>query len=94
MIFEKPLYISYEDDPDLLVIKFADEELFVTENGIKIQPQDRVLTRNLMRQLPTGAVSLQESLSSAAESSQAAATAIFCANLFLGIGLLEIFNMI
>ena len=69
LVYEKPLYISFEDEPDILVINFADEELFITENGIKIQPQYRVLTRKLMRQLPTGAVSLQEALSSAAESS-------------------------
>lgn len=36
LVYEKPLYISFEDDPDILVINFADEELFITENGIKI----------------------------------------------------------
>ena len=34
LYFEKPLYISFEKEPDLLVIKFVDENLFITENGI------------------------------------------------------------
>ena len=32
--FEKPLYISFEKEPDILVINFVDENLFITENGI------------------------------------------------------------
>ena len=58
IIFENPLYISYEKEPDVLVINFADENLFITPNGIKIQPEHRTLRRNLSRQLPEQAKEL------------------------------------
>ena len=45
MEFVDPLYISFEQEPDLLVITFADEDLFITDKGIKIEPWNRVLTR-------------------------------------------------
>lgn len=48
MIFEQPLWISY-DQPDLVRIEFADENLFISENGIKIPKEKRVLVRELMR---------------------------------------------
>jgi len=33
--FEYPLHISFEK-PDLLLVKFADEDLFISSEGIKI----------------------------------------------------------
>ena len=48
MIYQDPLYISYEE-PDILRIEFADEDLFISENGIKIPKKRRVLLRELMR---------------------------------------------
>lgn len=50
--FERPLYVSFEKEPDFLVVNFADPDLFITENGIQIPVQHRTLRRNLMRQLP------------------------------------------
>ena len=64
LAFEQPLYVSFEKEPDKLVIDFFYEEVFVSANGIKIQPQNKILTRSLIRQLPSGAVSLQSALSS------------------------------
>lgn len=34
--FLTPLYISFEKEPDILVVDFADEDLFITEQGIRI----------------------------------------------------------
>ena len=34
--FENPLYVSFEEEPDILEISFHDEDLFISENGIKI----------------------------------------------------------
>ena len=34
--FEQPLSISFEEEPDMLEINFADEDLFITDKGIKI----------------------------------------------------------
>lgn len=36
LIFENPLFISFEKEADVLVINFADEDLFITPDGIKI----------------------------------------------------------
>ena len=48
MIFDQPLWISFAE-PDLVRIEFADENLFISENGIKIPEDKRVLVRELMR---------------------------------------------
>ena len=44
------MYISFEKEPDILVLRFADENLFVTDKGIQILPEQRTLTRKLMKQ--------------------------------------------
>ena len=62
LFFEEPLYISFESEADTVVVNFADEELFISEDGIKILPEDRVLRRKLPRQLPESAVSVQETI--------------------------------
>ena len=49
LIFAEPLYISFSEEPDILQIIFADEELFVSENDVKIKPQDRIIRRALIR---------------------------------------------
>ena len=49
MIFENPLYISYEVEPDTLVITFADPDLFISTDGIQIKDEYRVLKRKLQR---------------------------------------------
>ncbi len=56
--FNDPLYISFEKEPDFLVVKFDDERFFITENGIKILPEDRVLRKSIRRQLPKSAQNL------------------------------------
>ena len=56
--FLKPLYISFEKEPDTLIVEFADEDLFITDKGIKIQEKHRILSRKLARQLPESAQSL------------------------------------
>ena len=61
LAFEHPLWISYEE-PDLIQITFADEDLFISEDGIKIPAEKRVLTRQLMRQLPVDASDLQDAI--------------------------------
>ena len=43
------MYISFEEEPDIIVINFADEDFFITDDGIKIHSEQRVLTRRLMR---------------------------------------------
>ena len=78
----------------MLVVNFADEELFITKDGIKIQPQDRVLTRKLMRQLPGNAQSLQDKLTAAGEGSKVTTMIILVANLLLAVSLQSIFDMI
>ena len=49
LVFEKPLYISFEKEPDILTVEFADKDLFITNEGIQIQDKHRVLMRSLMR---------------------------------------------
>ena len=49
LVFEEPLYISFEKEPDTLSVEFADKDLFITNEGIQIQDEHRVLTRSLMR---------------------------------------------
>ena len=48
LLFETPLYVSLER-ADTLVIEFTDPDLFITQNGIQILPENRRLNRNLMR---------------------------------------------
>ena len=48
LLFETALYVSYEE-PDTLVVEFADPDIFISENGIRILPEDRKLTRKLMK---------------------------------------------
>lgn len=64
--FKEPLYISFESEADTLVVDFADEKLFISEDGIKMLVEDRVLRRKLPRQLPQSAVAVQESIDSTA----------------------------
>ena len=94
LTFEQPLYVSFEKEPDKLVIDFFYEEVFISANGIKIKPQNKILTRNLIRQLPLGAVSPQAALSSFGTFLQSAVASLFAANLLLNFGLKEIFSMI
>ena len=49
LVFEQPLYISFELEADVLVVNFQDQDLFITENGIQILPENRILRRNLRR---------------------------------------------
>ena len=49
--FEEPLSISF-DDPNFISIKFSDPDLWISEVGIQMEPDDRLLSRPLMRQLP------------------------------------------
>ena len=55
LFFDEPLYISFESEADTVVVNFSDEELFISEDGIKILFDDRVLRRKLPRQLPQSA---------------------------------------
>ena len=48
LLFAEPLWISYEN-ADTLVIDFADDELFITPEGIKIPEERRILRRKIMR---------------------------------------------
>lgn len=56
--FNDPLYVSL-DDADIVLITFLDADLFITETGIRIKPEDRQLSRRIMRQLPDEALSVQ-----------------------------------
>ena len=38
LAFEQPLYVSFEKEPDKLVIDLFYEEVFISVDGIKIQP--------------------------------------------------------
>ena len=51
LLFETALFVSFEA-PDILVIEFADPDLFVTERGIQILPENRKIEKKLMKQLP------------------------------------------
>ena len=55
--FNDPLYVSF-DDADIVLVTFLDADLFITETGIKIKPEDRQLSRRIMRQLPDEAQSV------------------------------------
>lgn len=46
--FDEPLNISFEA-PDLIEINFADPELFISDNGIKIPQDRRKISRELTR---------------------------------------------
>lgn len=48
MVFTDPLYVSVSE-ADKVVVTFADTDLFITEQGIRIKPENRILRRNLMR---------------------------------------------
>ena len=52
--FEKPLEISFEE-PNQIVIIFADPDLWISPVGIQMEPENRKLRRHLMRQLPRDA---------------------------------------
>ena len=51
LTFDEPLGVSYRE-ADAIVIEFADIDLFITRQGMRIKPKNRKLRRNLMRQLP------------------------------------------
>ena len=46
--FETALFISFEA-PDILVIEFADPDIFISEHGIQILPENRIIRRKLMK---------------------------------------------
>ena len=48
LYFENAIYVSFEE-PDILVIEFADPDIFISENGIQILPENRRLERKLMK---------------------------------------------
>ena len=94
LYFEQPLYVSFEDEADVLVAHFADEELFITENGIKILPDNRTLRRQLRRQLPASAQGVQDTIESSAENTKMTTILILAGNIFLSVGLQQLFSMI
>lgn len=61
LFFDDALYISFEK-ADTLVIVFADEELFISEDGIKISEESRILKRKLVRQIPQDKLSVQKKI--------------------------------
>ena len=48
LLFETALFVSFEA-PDTLVIEFADPNLFITDKGIQILPENRKIERKLMK---------------------------------------------
>ena len=48
LLFETALYVSFEE-PDTVVIEFADPDLFISEQGIQILPEYRKIERKLMK---------------------------------------------
>lgn len=54
LMFEQPLFISYYK-PDIVKVNFADSDLFISTDGIKIPEKNRIIVRELMRQLPDDA---------------------------------------
>lgn len=91
--FEQALYVSFEE-ADMLVVEFADPDLFLTDDGIRILPENRRLERPLMKQIPNSAKGAQENINSSAESSKSVTSAIMIGNIFLGVGLQTVLDMI
>ena len=87
LTFEDPIYISHEKEPDTLVITFADEDLFISETGIKIEPEHRTLTRPIVRQLPEENVDTQDSIMSLAGGGDTLTTVLLIFNLVASFGL-------
>ena len=82
MVFESPLYISYSE-PDSVVVKFSDKNLFRSDEGVKLPDENRLLRRELMRQLPEGAEDLQAGLNNSAKSSKFLTFFLLLLNLFM-----------
>ena len=91
--FEYATFISYEE-ADTLVVEFADPDLFISGNGIKMLPEHRRLTRPLMRQLPDYAKPTQMNINSSAKDSKTITTVILAGNIVMGAGQLNILEMI
>ena len=49
LTFEQPLIVSFETEPDILEIAFADEDLFISQDGIKLSPSNQVIRRELIK---------------------------------------------
>ena len=93
LLFETALYVSFEE-PDTLVIEFADPDIFISENGIQMLPEDRKIERKLMKQLPQDAKAAQESINAQGDNAQTATTIIMISQFALGVGLKKILDMI
>ena len=82
MVFESPLYISYSE-PDSVVVNFSDKNLFRSDEGVQLSDENRLLRRELMRQLPEGAEDLQAGLNNSAKSSKFLTFFLLLLNLFM-----------
>ena len=85
--------ISYEA-ADTLVITFADEDLFKSEEGLlKILPEKRTLRRKLMRQLKAGTEETQASINTSSADTRMFTDYILFFNFMFGVGLKYLFEM-
>ena len=76
--FETAIFVSFEE-PDKIVIEFADPDLFISENGIQILPEYRKIERKLMKQLPQESKSVQDKINAQSDNAQTATTVIIIA---------------
>ena len=80
--------------PDSIRVEFADAELFISTKGIKIPEQNRVVERELMRQLPRYAEQLQIQINESSEGSKRAMMVILIFNIIFEAGLSTLFTTI
>ena len=78
----------------MLSINFQDEDLFISEKGIQILTKDRVLTRELVRQQPSNAQNIIDTMNTIGETSHVSTMAILVTDILLGAGLQQVFGMI
>jgi len=65
MQFDNPLLISAHADKETMTVTFRDEYMFLGTNGLPIEKQNRVITRQMPPQLSESAKEVQKVLDAA-----------------------------
>ena len=65
MLYDNPLWISANADKETMTVTFRDEYMFLGTNGLLIERQNRVITRQMPPQLSASAKEVQKALDSA-----------------------------
>lgn len=91
--FKYPLWISYYQH-DTIRVDFADADLFISKKGMRIAEENRILERELMRQLPHEANQVQFTINESADGTKRAIMVIFIFNILLEASLSTLFTTI